>query len=258
MAPRRRQAGSATAYDDLDPATRFMFVPHTVTFLLLGGWVGRWLPLAQLHPLLHSIAAGRRQDVIVMHPAMHPHAAGLVALVYFSHPLAPAPRPGDAETAAAVAYSNAKMGVWAMVLVYLGGPGRKQQQNWEHLEQPARTAVASALRNRRQRGGLGARASPLPSPLLPPQATLWCRGPAPAWCAPTPRCGASCTASWSATCCSWSTSSSKQCTTPASSCGWVGGRVDGVLLAGRPLVCWCVACRQAPDDRARWPRLLVA
>lgn len=65
---------------DLDPRTRFLYVPHTVTFLFLG----------------------------------------MLALVYFSHPFHPPQRPVEPTAAAAVAYNNSKVGVWAMVLVYLG------------------------------------------------------------------------------------------------------------------------------------------
>lgn len=41
--------------------------------------------------------------------------------MYFSHPLHPERRPADPAAADALAYSNSKLGIWAMVLVYLGG-----------------------------------------------------------------------------------------------------------------------------------------
>jgi hypothetical protein len=44
----------------------------------------------------------------------------MLALVYFSHPFHPPQRPVEPTAAAAVAYNNSKVGVWAMVLVYLG------------------------------------------------------------------------------------------------------------------------------------------
>lgn len=81
MAPRKRsETSAAQAFDRLDPSTRFLYTPHTVTFLVLG----------------------------------------LLALVYFSHPFSPDRRPADPSAGAALGYSNAKMGIWAMVLVYLG------------------------------------------------------------------------------------------------------------------------------------------
>ncbi len=37
MASRKRSESSAAqAFDRLDPSTRFLFTPHTVTFLVLG------------------------------------------------------------------------------------------------------------------------------------------------------------------------------------------------------------------------------
>ena len=46
--------------------------------------------------------------------------AGLLALIYFSRVAAPDRRPADADAGAELAYSNAKTGIWAMVLVFLG------------------------------------------------------------------------------------------------------------------------------------------
>ncbi|EFN55835.1 hypothetical protein CHLNCDRAFT_30982 [Chlorella variabilis] len=80
MAPGTRRRAADGAVEQYDPATRFLYVPHTVTFLFLG----------------------------------------LLALVYFSHPLHPERRPADPAAADALAYSNSKLGIWAMVLVYLG------------------------------------------------------------------------------------------------------------------------------------------
>lgn len=39
MAP-RRQAASERAMESIDPRTRFLYTPHTVTFLLLGAPLG--------------------------------------------------------------------------------------------------------------------------------------------------------------------------------------------------------------------------
>ncbi|KAL4540689.1 hypothetical protein Ndes2526B_g07525 [Nannochloris sp. 'desiccata'] len=80
----------AAGPQDYDPTTQFLYVPHTVTFLL----------------------------------------AGLVALAYFSHPLNPPQRPENPVDAAQTAYFNAKTGIWALVLVFLGysvvqGPSTK-------------------------------------------------------------------------------------------------------------------------------------
>lgn len=47
-------------------------------------------------------------------------AAGLLGLVYYSQPFSPPDRPTDPALAAEVAYSNAKAGVTALVLVFLG------------------------------------------------------------------------------------------------------------------------------------------
>ena len=56
MAPRRRPTGSGTAYEHLDPATKFLYVPHTVTFLLLGKWMGTAGHSRQaLHPWLQTL-----------------------------------------------------------------------------------------------------------------------------------------------------------------------------------------------------------
>lgn len=79
MPPRSRRPNGPEA-QDYDPTTKFLYVPHTVTFLLLG----------------------------------------LVAVAYFSHPLNPERRPVDPVVAADNAYSNAKTGIWALVLVFLG------------------------------------------------------------------------------------------------------------------------------------------
>lgn len=49
----------------------------------------------------------------------HP-SAGLLALVVVSRPFSPEPEPADASAAEAVRYSNAKAGIWAAVLVFLG------------------------------------------------------------------------------------------------------------------------------------------
>ena len=49
-----------------------------------------------------------------------PLYAGLLAVAYFSHPLNPDRRPSDPTAAAENAYSNAKTGIWALVLVFLG------------------------------------------------------------------------------------------------------------------------------------------
>eukprot|EP00887_Chlorella_sp_A99_P001765 scaffold19.g1765.t1 len=77
MAPKPGADGKEA--QEYDPATRIFFVPHTVTFLLLG----------------------------------------LAALVYYSHAFSPEPRPSDPAAAQALAYQNAKAGVWALVLSYL-------------------------------------------------------------------------------------------------------------------------------------------
>jgi phosphatidylserine synthase 2 len=66
--------------ESIDPRTRFLYTPHTVTFLLLG----------------------------------------LAVLIYVAHPFHPDPRPADPEAAAAVGYLNAKTGIWAIILVFLG------------------------------------------------------------------------------------------------------------------------------------------
>ncbi|PRW57106.1 Phosphatidylserine synthase 2 isoform A [Chlorella sorokiniana] len=79
MAP-RRQPASEKAMESIDPRTRFLYTPHTVTFLLLG----------------------------------------LAVLIYVAHPFHPDPRPADPEAAAAVGYLNAKTGIWAIILVFLG------------------------------------------------------------------------------------------------------------------------------------------
>ena len=46
--------------------------------------------------------------------------AGLIALSYFSHPLNAERRSADPTVAAENAYTNAKTGVWAFILVFLG------------------------------------------------------------------------------------------------------------------------------------------
>ena len=47
-------------------------------------------------------------------------AAGLAALIYFSKVFNPDRTPADPQAAAAQQYSNAKTGVWALIVVYLG------------------------------------------------------------------------------------------------------------------------------------------
>lgn len=48
------------------------------------------------------------------------HVAGLVALAYVSHPFDPPRRPSDPALAERLAYTNAKNGIWALILVFLG------------------------------------------------------------------------------------------------------------------------------------------
>ena len=64
----------------VDPSTRFLYTPHTVAFLLLI----------------------------------------LLGLVFYTSPLNPERRPDGPEAAQALAYSNAKEGVWGLILVFLG------------------------------------------------------------------------------------------------------------------------------------------
>lgn len=103
--------------ESIDPRTRFLYTPHTVTFLLLGAPLPAPLPAA-------SAAAGQLGGALLArHPPSTPCymlPAGLAALIYVAHPFHPEPRPADAEAAAAVGYLNAKTGIWAIILVFLG------------------------------------------------------------------------------------------------------------------------------------------
>lgn len=79
-----------------------------------------------LPPLLLpcAICAGPRP-----HPGRThlPPPPGLAALIYIAHPFHPDPRPADPAAAAAVGYANAKTGVWAVILVFLG----EARGSWE-------------------------------------------------------------------------------------------------------------------------------
>lgn len=126
MAPRKRsETSAAQAFDRLDPSTRFLYTPHTVTFLVLGGCPTSMLSFSKTVPApIARVSCCRRRHRLPPRFPSPPPPTGLLALVYFSHPFSPDRRPADPSAGAALGYSNAKMGIWAMVLVYLGGCGR--------------------------------------------------------------------------------------------------------------------------------------
>ena len=137
------------ALEDIDPSTRFLYTPHTISALLIGGLCARalcvWTPerlwlLSQRQRRAAGLCscASSRGDVqkkrtelfnvselclYLLHYAPSPPAyqpvsgAGVALVVYYSKALNPPPsEPGDLQTA----YFNVRHGIIAAALVYLG------------------------------------------------------------------------------------------------------------------------------------------
>lgn len=113
MAPRKAPR-KAAAEMEIDSATRWLYTPHTIAFLFIG---------LQAEGLSSATPSSLPEQALITPPAID---AGLLALIWVARPFNPEPRPADPAAAQAQAYDHARTGIWAMVLVYLGGTACRQ------------------------------------------------------------------------------------------------------------------------------------
>ena len=168
------------ALEDIDPTTRFLYTPHTITALLIGAldaaaYAGcihtAEIALCSPNAELHASAAAQMADVNlyegtraeVQRAVLHSHdrtchwflldrqsacRAGVALVVYYSSALNPPPsKPEDFQTA----YFNVRHGIVAAALVYLGAlpahppqlPKSIYRDAAEQLQAPKEAAAAA-------------------------------------------------------------------------------------------------------------------
>ena len=101
------------ALEKIDPSTKFLFTPHTVTGLLLGDAFSdlpAYSAASTFTTLWRGLAVPSNRSVI----------AGVLVLVYYSRALDPPGKTVDPLQAHQAAYYNIKHGITAVCLVFLG------------------------------------------------------------------------------------------------------------------------------------------
>ena len=101
------------ALGDLDPTTRFLYTPHTVTGLVAGQ-----------RSVASSLIRRGKQGFCSPAEGCVRRSAGVVVLIYFSRALNPPVQAIAPAEAQHIAYSHVKHGITAACLVFLGAyPG---------------------------------------------------------------------------------------------------------------------------------------
>ena len=114
----RPRSPNHPALRDIDPATRFLYTPKTISVLLVGGY-DRLCPIAYVK-LVHI---GNGSCAVAAYPTTRNIrnllTAGVCTLVYLSGAFNPSPRPDDQNEAAKFGSYNKKAGLVAAAATYL-------------------------------------------------------------------------------------------------------------------------------------------
>ena len=197
--PARRDSASRRPSQDIvhpaleviDPATKFLYTPHTVTGLLLGktySYTGLFSQTAWLPRGLSTSMKVRK-------------SAGILLLVYYSRALNPPAKTADPLQAHQAAYYNLKHGITAACFVFLGAHFAQRLHHMlsrDHANakqsEPFATCVecqVSSFPTLKAHMDMAARQIPGIFIRLVMQATHSCKGHLPVWYDPIRQSGGS-------------------------------------------------------------------
>lgn len=111
---KRTRSPPHPALRDIDPATRFLYTPKTVSVLVIGACCWAQQQLVRHFPCVSSTVQQCVQQSVCAF-----RCAGVCTLVFLSGALNPTPRPDNPQDADKTGYYNKKAGLAAVAATYL-------------------------------------------------------------------------------------------------------------------------------------------